>query len=222
VRVLQAGSDSVELCGGTHVDRLGMIGPLEITSEGSIGSNIRRIEATTGTATLNHLRDVEATVAKAAGLLKATPEKLPDAIERKLADLRAAEEHLSAARRAALGEAARKLAAEANSDSGVVVARRDGLPPDQLRELALQVKAHDGVRYVILGGSPEEGKVILVAAVAKGEPIAAPEIIGPAARMVGGGGGGKNPELAQAGGRDASQLDEALELVRRGLSAQES
>jgi alanyl-tRNA synthetase len=216
VRVLRAGADSVELCGGTHVTRLGMIGPFEITSEGSIGSNIRRIEATTGTATLARLRHVEETVGAAAALLKATPEELTVAIERKLADLRATEARLRDARRSVLAQEARELAARAAADSGVVVDRRD-LPPDQLRDLALQVKAQAGVRYVVLGGSPEDGSVVLVAAVAKGEPIGAPALIGPAARLVGGGGGGKNPEFAQAGGRDASQLDAALAQIRRDL-----
>jgi len=222
VRVLRAGSDSVELCGGTHVTRLGMIGPVEITSEGSIGSNIRRIEATTGMATLRHLRAVETNLAEAAGLLKATPEELTSAIERKLGELRATETRLRSAQQAALSEVARTLAAKATTDSGVVVARRDGLPQDQLRDLALQVRAHEGVRYVVLGGSPADGTVVLVAAVAKGEPIGAPALIGPAARLVGGGGGGKNPEFAQAGGRDASKLDAALDQVRRELTVQSS
>ncbi|HWG74606.1 MAG TPA: alanine--tRNA ligase [Acidimicrobiales bacterium] len=221
VRVIRAGSASIELCGGTHVERLGMIGPLEITSESSIGSNIRRVEATTGTATLARLRQATETIAEAAGMLKASPEELTTAIERRLADLRAAEEGLKAARRAGLATAARALAELASADGGVVVGRHDGVTPDALRDLALQVKAHDGVRTVVLGGAPETGKVALVAAVAKGEALAAPALIGDAARIVGGGGGGRNPELAMAGGRDPSRLDEALDQVRGllGLSA---
>ncbi len=222
VRVIQAGQDSLELCGGTHVERLGMIGPLEITSEGSIGSNIRRVEATTGTATLGRLRHAEATIADAAGLLRANPDDLTAAIERRLADLRAAEERLQAAERASLGDAARELAELADADGGVVIARRDGLVADALRDLALRTRGHEGVRTVVLGGSPDDARVALVAAVAKGERIGAPALISDAARTVGGGGGGKNAELAMAGGRDPSRLDEALDLVRAqlGLPAQ--
>ena len=100
----------------------------------------------------------------------------------------------------------------------MVVARRDGLAQDQLRELATQVRALDGVRTVVLGGTPDGDKVALVAVVAKGEPVAAPDLVAPAAKIVGGGGGGKNPEQAMAGGRDPSRLDEALEAIRARLA----
>ncbi len=217
VRVLHAGSHSVELCGGTHVERLGQIGPLEVVSEGSIGSNLRRVEATTGTATLGRLRALEGRVRAAAGALRTTPEELVPAVERKLAELREAEQALRAARQSALSGIARELAAAAAG--GVVVARRDGLPPEQLRDLAAQVRAVDGVRTVVLGGSPDGSRVALVAAVAPGESVGAPELVGAAAKMVGGGGGGKNPELAQAGGRDPGRLDEALAAARARLAA---
>ena len=142
VRVVHAGERSVELCGGTHVERLGMIGPVEVVSESSIGSNLRRVEALTGTATLERLRANEARLAHAAGLLKATPEELGAAIERRLAELREVQDQLRAARQAgAAGEAA-DLAAQAHD--GIVVARRDGLDGDGLRELALAVLARPG------------------------------------------------------------------------------
>ncbi|MDQ2754438.1 MAG: DHHA1 domain-containing protein, partial [Actinomycetota bacterium] len=210
-----AGDRSMELCGGTHVDRLGQIGPLEIVSEASIGSNLRRIEATTGTTTLMRLRHQNRVIAQAASLLRATPDELPAAIERKLADLHAAEDGLRSARQTALAGQAGSLA-EAAID-GQVVARCDGLPSDQLRELAAQVRQRPGIRVVVLGGSPEGAKVALVALVAKGEVPTAPELIADAAKMVGGGGGGKQPEAAQAGGRDPARLDDALDAVRAKL-----
>jgi alanyl-tRNA synthetase len=216
VRVVHAGEHSVELCGGTHVERLGMIGPIEVISEGSIGSNLRRVEALTGTATLERLRSNEARLAHAAALLKSSPEDLAAAIERRLAELREAQDELRAARQAGLGGAASDLAARAQG--GTVVARRDGLSADGLRELALAVRSQPGVSAVVLGGSPEEGKVTLVAAVEKGYPLEAPQLVAPAAQMLGGGGGGRNAELAMAGGRDASRLDEALEDVRARLA----
>ncbi len=189
---------------------------MEVVSESSIGSNLRRVEALTGTATLERLRANEARLAHAAGLLKATPEELGAAIERRLAELREVQDQLKAARQSgAAGEAA-DLAAKAVE--GTVVARRDGLDGDALRELALAVLGRPGARAVVLGGSPEPGKVALVAAVEKGYPVPAPDLVSGAARLVGGGGGGRNPELAMAGGRDASRLDEALDTVRARLA----
>jgi alanyl-tRNA synthetase len=213
VRVVHAGDHSVELCGGTHVERLGMIGPLEIVSESSIGSNLRRVEALTGTATLVRLRSNEAKLVHAASLLKVAPEDLASAIERRLAELKAVQDELRSARQGRLAEDATALAAA----GAIVVARRDGLAPDALRELAATTLAREAVRAVVLGGTPGDGKVSIVAAVEKGFPEPAPELVAGAARIVGGGGGGRNPEIAMAGGRDASRLDEALEWVRARL-----
>jgi alanyl-tRNA synthetase len=216
VRVVRAGSHSTELCGGTHVTALGQIGPVRIVSEGSIGSNLRRLEATTGTATLARLRHDETMIGQAAQLLKATPDELLPAIERRLGELRATQDELKAVRQAGLREQARVLADAAAADGGAVVARRDGLEQRQLQELALTVRSYSGIRAVVLGGSPGAGKVALVAAVAKGSDLVASDLIAEAARVVGGG-GGKNPEVAMAGGRDPSRLDEALDLVRQTL-----
>ncbi|HWE56514.1 MAG TPA: alanine--tRNA ligase [Acidimicrobiales bacterium] len=215
VRVIRAGRQSLEFCGGTHVDRLGQIGPVEIISEGSIGSNLRRIEATTGTVTLGRLRQAERLIADTANLLRARPDELATAVERKLADLRDAELRLRKNEQAALAGQAHALAGQAAD--GRLVARVDGLGADQLKELAAQARQSGNLRAVVLGGTPDGEKVALVAIVAKGESPTAPELIGPAARTVGGGGGGKNPEQATAGGRDATRLDEALDQVKAAL-----
>jgi alanyl-tRNA synthetase len=218
VRVLRAGSESIELCGGTHVSALGMIGPVKVVSEGSIGSNLRRIEATTGTVTLDRLRRAEAELEQAAQLLKTTPDELTGALERRLAELKSAHDQLKRLRQAALQEEARVLATSATSpgNEGFVVARRDGHDQGQLRELATAIRVMPGVRAVVLGGSPGLGKVSLIAAVAGGQDLVASDLIAEAARIVGGG-GGPNPELAMAGGRDPSRLDEALSVVRQKL-----
>ncbi len=213
VRVVHAGEGSIELCGGTHVERLGMIGPVEVISESSIGSNLRRVEALTGAATLERLRLNEARLAHAAALLKSTPDDLAAAIERRLNEVRELQDELRSARQAGLAGEAAVLAAAAAGD-GAVVARRDGLTADSLRDLAVAVRSQPGVHTVVLGGSPEAGKVALVAAVEPGHGLEAPRLVSTAARLVGGGGGGRNPELAMAGGRDVSRLDEALEAVR--------
>ncbi len=189
---------------------------MEVVSESSIGSNLRRVEALTGTATLERLRTNEVRLAHAATLLKSTPDELAAAIERRLTELREAQDELRSARQAALAGEAVALAAAAVD--GAVVARRDGLSADRLRDLAVAVRSHPGVHVVVLGGSPEEGKVALVAAVEPGHGLEAPPLVATAARLVGGGGGGRNPELAMAGGRDASRLDEALEAVRADIA----
>ena len=213
VRVVEAGARSVELCGGTHVGALGMIGPIKIVSEGSIGANLRRIEALTGVATLERVRTEEQLLERTADLLRVKPEEVPERVERVLEERRELDDQLKALRRAASGGEAQALAEEAVE--GVVVARRDGTTRDELRDLAVAVRDQPGVRAVVVGGVPEGGGVALVAAARKDSGLAAPDLIGGPARLVGGGGGGKNPELAMAGGRDPEKLDAALEEARR-------
>ena len=211
VRVLEAGEHSVELCGGTHVRRLGDIGPLKVTSESSIGSNLRRIEAVTGYGPIDRLRQEEDLVARAADALGTTPDELPMAAERMRGEFKALRDEIRDLRRQAAGNRSVELASGAVD--GVVVARVAGLAPDEVRDLAVAVRQQPGVRGAVIGGEKPDGGVTLVAAVAKDSGLHAGDLIADAARTVGGG-GGKGPELAQAGGRDASRLDEALDQVR--------
>jgi alanyl-tRNA synthetase len=214
VRVVQAGPASLEFCGGTHVGALGQIGPIALVSEGSIGSNTRRLEAVTGHVALARAREKERLVASAAGLLRADPDELLGAVERMLARQRESEKELSRSRQRSSQAEAEELAGAAVD--GVVVARRDGVEPDALRTLAEAVRRHDGVRAVVLGGSPDGEKAAL-AAVTGGSPDAK-ELVGALGRLVGGGGGG-SAEVAQAGGRNPGGLDEALAEAQRLLSA---
>jgi alanyl-tRNA synthetase len=215
VRIVEAGTRSMELCGGTHVSALGMIGPIKVMSEGSIGSNMRRVFALTGTGTLRHMREQEELLEQAADLLRAKPEELPDAVQRTLAKQKALEDELKALRTQLARGEARGLA-EAAVD-GHVVARRDGLGPDQLRELALAVREEPGVTAVVLIGTPDGERVSLVAAVAKDGGRQAGPLVGEAAKAVGGGGGGKG-DVAVAGGKDVSGIDRALEIARAALA----
>jgi alanyl-tRNA synthetase len=210
VRVLEAGSRSTELCGGTHVDATGMIGPVRILNEGSIGSNLRRIEATTGMGTLERVRADEHLLERAASILRVRPDELPERLEKELEARRALEKELESLRRAAAGGEAKALATSAVD--GIVVARRDGVDPNGLRDLALAVR-DQGTRAVVLGGVPERGGVALVAAVAKDSGLKAGDLIADAARTVGGG-GGKQADVAVAGGKDPSKLDDALAQAR--------
>ncbi|MEY3690478.1 MAG: hypothetical protein RJB57_133 [Actinomycetota bacterium] len=210
VRVLRAGS-SMELCGGTHVSATGDIGTIKIVSEGSIGSNLRRIEAVTGANSVSRMQAVDRLVGSVAALVGTRPEDVLPGVERKLDELRAAQEEIRQLRgRLASGRASEIAAGAAD---GVVVERADGLSPDQLRELALAVRQVAGTRAVVLCGVTDAGGVSLVSAVAKGFPLAAGDLIKDAARAVGGGGGGKG-DVATAGGKDASGIDEALRLAR--------
>ena len=210
VRVLEAGRHSVELCGGTHVRATGDIGPVKVVSEGSIGSNLRRIEALTGTGPIERLRREEAVLARAASLLGVPPDELVEGVEKRLAELKSTRDELKTLRRQAASGRASELAGSARD--GVLVARVDGVSRDDLRDLAVAVRDL-GVRAVVLGGAPDEGGVALVAAVTKDSGFEASALIADAARTVKGG-GGKSPDLAVAGGKDAGALDEALDQVR--------
>jgi alanyl-tRNA synthetase len=219
VRVVHAGSSSLEFCGGTHVDSLGQIGPITLLSEGSIGSNTRRLFALTGKASLARATERERLVQSAAELLRTEPEELLAAIERVLERQRDAEKELARLRQQSSDAEAKDLAAQAVADDGVVVARRDGVEPDALRSLAQAVLRHDGVRAVVLGGSPDGAKASLAVATT-GAPDAT-QLVRTLGSMVGGGGGGSS-ELATAGGKDPSQIEAALAEAQRLLSASAS
>jgi alanyl-tRNA synthetase len=216
VRVVQAGPSSLEFCGGTHVDSLGQIGPVTLLSEGSIGANTRRIFALTGHASLDRAIERERLVQSAAELLRTEPDELVAAIGRMMDRQRDAEKELSRLRQQSSEAEARTLAEQAAADSGVVVARRDNVDPDALRSLAQAVLRHDGVRAVVLGGSPDGTKVAIAAATG-GSPDAT-QLVRQLGKMVGGGGGG-SAELALAGGKDPSQIEAALAEAQRLLSA---
>jgi alanyl-tRNA synthetase len=213
VRVVEAGDRSMELCGGTHVGALGMIGPVKVLSEGSIGANMRRIFALTGAATLEKVREEERLLGRAADLLRTKPEELPEALERTLSRQKELEQELKGLRSQMAGSEARDLAAAA--DDGVVVARRDGLPMDQLKDLAVAAR-DQGCRVVVLVGTPDGERVAVAAAVAKDSGVGAAALSGLAGRAPGGGGGGKG-DVTTAGGKDPAKIDEAIEAVKAQL-----
>ncbi len=211
VRVLEAGSNSVELCGGTHVRALGDIGQLKIVSEGSIGSNIRRVEALTGMATVELLHETTAQTAAAAAELNVRNDELLDGIARLKAEHK--EQRVEMARlrqQLAVGQAP-ALAAKATD--GIVVARIEGVDRDGLRDLAVSVRDQGGVRAAVLSAALDGGGVGLVAAVAPDSGLNAGELIKDAKLTVGGG-GKPSADLAVAGGKHVDKIDEALDQAR--------
>ena len=218
VRVVKIGDFSTELCGGTHASATGEIGLVKLLGENSVSSGVRRIEAVTGTGALDEFRRGFA-VAKVAEQVagKADATTPADALRNKLT---AQEEELKRLRRE-LDEARMKSAAgrvssaatEAVEVSGVkVLAQRvDALDRGQVRTLVDNLRGKLGSGVVVLGGVQEDGKVALIVGVTKDltSRVQAGKVVAQLAQMVGGSGGGR-PDMAEAGGKDASQLDAAL------------
>ena len=215
VRVLEAGP-SIELCGGTHVRATGDIGTIKVVSESSIGSNLRRIEAVTGAASVALLQRDEQLIADAARLVGSSGDDLLAGVQRKLDETKALQDEIKALRaQLAMGRAG-ELAAIAHE--GVLVTQVDGLNPGDLRELAIAVRQHPGMRLVVLIGETTSGGVGLVAAVEAGSGWTASELLKDAAKAVGGGGGGKG-DIATAGGKDVTGIPAALEFAANAAAA---
>jgi len=214
VRVLEAGPASTELCGGTHVHALGFIGPIKIVSEGSIGSNLRRIEAVTGEGALARIQDEEQQLRDLAGRLGVSPGELGERVEKLLAQVKSLGDEVTAARRREAASAAGDLAAGATD--GVVVARRDGLGPDDLRQLVVATRDAVGPTAVVVLLGVNDGKAALAAALGKDRVEAggsAAELVAPVAKLLGGG-TAKDPKLVVGGGPNVAGIDDALETAR--------
>ncbi len=215
VRVIRIGDFSTELCGGTHLDATGQIGLFKVTDEGAVASGVRRIEAVTGEPALAHVGREEAALRESAGLLKIPPLELPRRLATLLEDQKRLEKQLAQLESKLARNQAQDLVTAAKPVAGVTVlaARLDGLDPDGLRSVVDTLRDRLPSGIIVLG-SAVDGKVNLVAAVSKDltKRFPAGRLVQEIAKMVGGGGGGR-PDLAQAGGKDASKLDEALAAV---------
>ncbi|MEW6695385.1 Alanine--tRNA ligase [Tepidimonas thermarum] len=221
VRVLDIGS-SRELCGGTHVRRTGDIGLFKIVAEGGVAAGVRRVEAVTGENALAYVQGLEAQVHEAAAALKAPVPDLVGRIGQTLEQVRALEKEVAALKGKLASAQGDELAAQAVEVQGlrVLAARLDGADAKALRETVDKLKDKLGHAVVVLA-SVDAGKVQLCAgvtpdAVARG--IKAGELVNAVAQQVGGKGGGK-PDMAMAGGTDASRLGEALAGVAAWVAA---
>jgi alanyl-tRNA synthetase len=211
VRVMRAGEHSIELCGGTHVAALAEIGPLKIVSEGSIGSNIRRIEAVSGPASVDLLRTEQNRSRQVAEIVGVPVANLMEGMRKRLRELEELQDEIKALRSAAAKGRSGELAAGAVD--GVVVARVDGMSREDLREVAMNLRSAPGVDAVVLGAALDGGGAALVAAVDDGSGHNAAGLIADAAKAIKGG-GGRGDDFAMAGGKDAEALDVALDLAR--------
>jgi alanyl-tRNA synthetase len=216
VRVVDVPGISMELCGGTHVSNTAEIGGFKILSEAGIASGIRRIEAVAGAGVIELLQQRDAVVKSLAGALRVPPEEITGRVTSLQEDLRAAQKLAESLRGELAVAKAGALVSQAQTvgESKVLVARLDGVDPAALKVAAENLAAQLGDGVAIVLGSANGSNVGLVAlfdqAVQKSSSLKAGQVLGAAAKRCGGGGGGK-PGFAQAGGRDASQLDAALD-----------
>jgi alanyl-tRNA synthetase len=215
VRVLKAGA-STELCGGTHVSATGDIGTIKIVGESSIGSNLRRIEAVTGTNTLRFVQRNGDILEQVAAVVGTKADDAVAGVQRKLEELKAAQDELKVLRSRLASGRAIELATEAVN--GIVVARVDGITANDLRDLAVAIRQQSGINAVVLGGVTDTGGVSIVGATATSVKANAGDLIKDAAKAVGGGGGGKG-DIATAGGKNPEALDEALSIAREKAAA---
>ena len=214
VRVVTMG-DSVELCGGTHVDRTGRIGLFKLVSEGGVSSGVRRVEALTGQAALDHVRADEERMRQAAGLLGGSPGEIGERVRALLERQKQLERELETIKAKAASGATADLGESAVDVGGVkiIAARIEGLDAKALRDAVDRLKQQLGDVVVLLAGA-SEGKVALVAGVsgAASGRVKAGELLSHVAGRIGGKGGGR-PDLAQGGGEDGPALIAALEDV---------
>jgi alanyl-tRNA synthetase len=220
VRVVEVDGVSRELCGGTHVANTAEVGIFKIAAEGSSAANVRRVEALTGPAAIDWFLEREAQL-REAGELLGSPQDPVGAARRAAERLHEAGKGAEEARRQQLGAEADRLAGEAVDVAGVKLVSGRAPTADQRRllDLANRVQSKLGGDSAIALGGAEGDKVGLVVLVSRGavaRGVSAVGVVREAAPVVGGGGGGRD-EMAQAGGRDASKLDDALAAARHAV-----
>lgn len=223
VRVIDVPGVSMELCGGTHVRQTGQIGAFKILSESGIASGVRRVEAVAGPAAVDHLDSLD-TIVKAIGKqLKAKNEDLPARVTGLMKELQSAQKQISDLRSEVARAQLPLLTAKAEtlaSGAKMLAVQVDGMDAKSLQEAASQIQADLGdPAAVFLISAPEANKVSMVAAFSPAvisQGLQAGKFIGGIAKICGGGGGGR-PNLAQAGGKDASKMAEALQSARQQL-----
>ena len=221
VRVLRMGDFSTELCGGTHAARTGDIGLFRITSESGTAAGVRRIEAVTGEGAIAMLHAQSDQLSDIAQLLKGDSHNLGEKVRAALERTRQLEKELQQLKEQAAAQESANLSSKAEEINGVklLVSELAGVEPKMLRTMVDDLKNQLGSTIVVLA-TVADGKVSLIAGVSKDvtDRVKAGELVGMVAQQVGGKGGGR-PDMAQAGGTDASALPAALASVKGWVSA---
>jgi len=220
VRVVSQGDFSSELCGGTHTKQTGNIGLFKIMSEGGIASGVRRIEAVTGQAALDYVHNDQQLINSCASQLKGAKENIALKIEALLKDKKDLEKQLESIKTKIASKSVENIDDEIKEINGIkVISKKVEIEnPSQLRDLADKFKTKIGSGIVLLGAESGE-KALLISVVTKDltKDYKAGDIVKHAAKIVGGGGGGR-PDMAQAGGTKPENLDKALESIFKTVS----
>ncbi len=213
VRVVSIGDFSRELCGGTHCDRTGEVGLIKLIQERGIASGTRRVEAVSGGGALQRFRKEHAILRALEERLSVPSERLLAEVERRLDELRTVQRELRADRFSLIRRELMQRAENAPQAGGVrvLVERVDGIGGRELRELADSLRQRLGSGVVVLGRASGEKASLLVAVTPDlTDRLPAGELVRGLGRVIGGGGGGR-PDMAEAGGKNVSRLDEALQ-----------
>jgi len=232
VRVLSMGDDdagkySVELCGGTHVRRTGDIGLFKIVGEGAVAAGVRRIEAVTGAAADEYVRQRDAALQNIAGLLKARPEEAPERVAALIEERKKLERELAEARKAlamsgGMSGARSDGAADVKNLAGISFIGRtlDGVPAKDLKGMADEFKKQVGSGVVALVGV-HEGKASSVVAVTDDltDRLNAVDFVRAGVEALGGKGGGGRADMAQGGGPDVANAARALAAIEAAVAA---
>jgi alanyl-tRNA synthetase len=226
VRVVSMGRDddrafSTELCGGTHVTRTGDIGFFKIIGEAALASGVRRIEALTGAAAVEHVEREEALLKEVASALKSAPAELPQRVVSLVEERRRLERELSELRKKLAAGGGAATAPAAREVNGVKFAARklDKVPARELKAMVDALKKQVGSGVVAIAAE-DEGKASLVVGVTADltDRLNAVDFVRAGAAKLGGKGGGGRPDMAQAGGPDVSALQAALDAVEAALA----
>ena len=221
VRVVMIPDFSKELCGGTHVRRTGDIGLCKVVSESSIAAGVRRIEAITGENSVRQYQQTSEALHRMSNMLRVGEPELVDQVTRLLEEKRDHERQIGQLKTKIAQSAAKDLESNAKEKNGVryLVARTEGLDRQQMRELADALRNKWKSAVVILTGV-DDGAVSIVAAVTKDltGKLQAGKLVGALAQSMGGRGGGR-PDMAEGGGKDASQLPQAMAAITAEIEA---
>jgi alanyl-tRNA synthetase len=215
---------SIELCGGTHVDRTGDIGLVTVVSEGAVAAGVRRLEAMTGDAARRHLAEQSRKLQEIAGLLKTPVEEAPERLSALLEDKRRLERELADARRKlAMGGGTGSTADEIKEIGGVRFLAKvlHNVPAKELKPLVDEAKRRvgSGVVAFVTVAPDERASIIVGVTDDQVQSNNAVQLVQAGAQVLGGKGGGGRPDMAQAGGPNGAQAEAALRAVEAALAA---